>query len=83
VDQQRTTVIPALAPAGLRNAESSRIVRNRFACACLADELQEQISEQCAVPGANLASDLMGAALARVDWHEIAQEFLDDAREAE
>src|SRR5437763_690793 len=51
----------------------------RLALASLADEIREAIEEECAIPKANLASDLMNAALAEVDWHEIAQAFLDDA----
>ena len=51
----------------------------RLALATLADEIREAIEEECAIPNANLASDLMNAALAEVDWHEIAQALMDDA----
>lgn len=44
----------------------------------LADEIRDEITEQCAIPKANLAADLMNAALGAVDWHEIAQDLLDD-----
>ena len=44
----------------------------------LARELEEAVSEECAIPKANLAADLMNAALGEVDWCEIARSWIDD-----
>ena len=50
------------------------------AAAQLAEEIREAIEEECAIPSANLASDLMNAALSKVNWFEIAQAFMEDAK---
>jgi hypothetical protein len=49
----------------------------RFA---LADELKGSIQEaaQDALPDAALFTDLLGAALSRVDWHEVAEHLLEE-----
>ena len=44
----------------------------------LAVEICDAIEEECAVEAACLAADLMNAALAEVDWQEIAEAFIDD-----
>jgi len=47
----------------------------------LADQVRDAIEGQCTIPKANLAADLMNAALSRVDWHEVAEALIDDANE--
>jgi hypothetical protein len=49
------------------------------ALARLGDEIREAVHDECSIQRANLAADLMDAALSEVDWCEIAQEFIDDA----
>ncbi len=45
----------------------------------LANEIREAITDECTIATACLASDLMTAALEKVDWIEIAQAFVEDA----
>jgi hypothetical protein len=46
----------------------------------LAEALREQVgSEDAPDLGASLYSDLLSAALSEVDWHELANAFLQDA----
>lgn len=52
------------------------------ALARLGDEIREAVHEECAITKANLAADLMNAALSEIDWCEIAQDFIEDARPA-
>ena len=59
--------------------ESAAGDKGHSALATLADEIREAIEEECAIPKASLAADLMNAALAEVDWHEIAQGLVNDA----
>lgn len=51
---------------------------DRSALARLARELKDAVHEECAIPKANLAADLMSAALGEVDWREIARSWIDD-----
>lgn len=51
---------------------------DRSALARLARELEESVHGECATPQANLAADLITAALAEVDWCEIARTWIDD-----
>lgn len=51
---------------------------DRSALSRLARELEEAVSEECAIPKANLAANLMTAALGEVDWCEIARSWIDD-----
>ena len=51
--------------------------RERAAVA-LADQLREELTGEEIIPGANLYSDLLNAALGEVDWHDIADSFLED-----
>ena len=51
---------------------------DRSALSRLARELEEAVSEECAIPKASLAADLMNAALGEVDWCEIARSWIDD-----
>lgn len=44
----------------------------------LADRLKDEIGEGSPVQEASLYSDLMGAALQEVNWHEVADNFLTD-----
>ena len=44
----------------------------------LADRLKDEIEEGSPVQEASLYSDLMGAALQEVNWHEVAANFLSD-----
>ncbi len=59
-------------------AESGIIEDNRSAVGQLADALREAINDEYHTEGAGLISDLLTAALSKVDWHEIAQSFIDD-----
>jgi hypothetical protein len=49
----------------------------RFA---LANELKDSVQEaaQDALPSAGMLCDLLGAALSRVDWHEVAGHLLEE-----
>ena len=60
-------------------ADSPKEADWRVAAERLAAEISETIKEECAIEKANLAADLMNAALGEVDWHEIAQALIDDA----
>jgi hypothetical protein len=44
----------------------------------LADQLRDELTEEESIPGANLYRDLLNAALGEVDWHEVADAFLED-----
>jgi hypothetical protein len=59
-------------------AESATAEDNCSAVGQLADELCEAIHDEYHTEGAGLVSDLLTAALSKVDWHEIAQSFIDD-----
>lgn len=48
----------------------------------LAEEIRDVTEDECAIKKGGLAADLMNGALAEVDWHEIAQTFLDEADES-
>ena len=60
-------------------AESAEDEDRESALGKLAGEIRDAVEESCSIEGASLASDLMTAALGEVDWHEIAQSWLDDA----
>jgi hypothetical protein len=60
-------------------AESATEDERLSALARLADEIRDAIHEECAITKPNLAADLMNAALAEVEWHEIAQDLLDSS----
>lgn len=47
----------------------------------LASTLRDEVTEQAPELGASLFSDLLSAALAEVDWYELASSFLDDVDE--
>jgi hypothetical protein len=47
----------------------------------LADELKREHEEQAPDLGATVWADLLSAAMSEVDWDEIAQVMLDDAKE--
>ena len=49
----------------------------------LADRLKEEITESAPDLGASMFADLLGAALSEVDWHEIAENWLDDVEKTE
>lgn len=59
-------------------AECADEADDRSALTRLARELKESVHEECATPKANLAADLMNAALGEVDWCEIARSRIDD-----
>lgn len=46
----------------------------------LADSLKSWVEDMRPDLGASMFSDLLGAALSEVDWHEMAVSFLDDDR---
>jgi len=49
--------------------------------AILQDELKEYIEDNNTLAGdASMYSDLLGAAIDSVNWYELAQSFLDDAK---
>lgn len=47
----------------------------------LATMLQEQHEEESPTQGASVYSDLLGAALGSVNWREIAESMMDEARD--
>jgi len=55
--------------------------RERAAALDLAERLNEAIHEQCPDLGACLYADLLGAALAEVQWFEIASHHIDDLQD--
>jgi hypothetical protein len=59
-------------------AETGDGDEDRTALARLAEELKDAIHEECAVPEATLAADLINAALGEVDWYEIARGMIED-----
>jgi hypothetical protein len=67
------------------NAEASRsFTRNDQATLDLANALQAWIEGENPLSGsASVFSDLLGAALGEVDWHEIAENFLEDVEKEE
>lgn len=46
----------------------------------LADALRDWVAEMLPDLGASFAADLLGYAVDRVDWHEIAEAWLSDVR---
>ncbi len=44
----------------------------------LADEIRDAVEDECTLPTACLASDLLATALGEVNWHEIALAFVDE-----
>ena len=44
----------------------------------LADRIKEDVTEGAPELDSGLYSDLLHAALSKVDWHEVAETFLDD-----
>ncbi|WP_435022753.1 hypothetical protein TA3x_005796 (plasmid) [Tundrisphaera sp. TA3] len=44
----------------------------------LATRLKEELNEGMPELGPNLYSDLLNAALSEVDWHEVAETFIDE-----
>lgn len=64
--------------------EQGRYFAERYekhnACYRMAQWLKEQVSElACGHVGDGLAADLLGAALASVNWDEIAEHYVEDA----
>ncbi len=54
----------------------------QYARYTLADSLKAWVTDDMMPDlGASLAADLLGAALSEVDWNEIAEHYLDDAKE--
>lgn len=54
----------------------------KYPNAILQDELKEYIEENNPlVDGASMYSDLLGAAIDSVNWHELAQSYLEGAKE--
>jgi len=47
----------------------------------IADALKNHVREECESDDASMASDLLGYALDCVDWYEIADAYLEMARE--
>ena len=47
----------------------------------LADQLSTEIKDSAPDLGASCFADLLNAALSKVDWYEIAQSMIDDAKE--
>jgi hypothetical protein len=62
-----------------RHAEATDILtREQAARGDLAARLKDEIEEYTPCPEAGLYSDLLNAALSEVDWHEVADAFLED-----
>jgi hypothetical protein len=62
-------------------AEEHLKVDKGYAACSLADRLKEEHNE--ALPEVTgFAADLLGAAVSEVNWHEIAESLLEDARQA-
>ena len=50
----------------------------------LADALKDWVSDEILPDlGASMAADLLGAAMSEVNWHEIAEKYLDDIDKSE
>jgi hypothetical protein len=61
-----------------REKNSSEEEFSQAAYSRLAEELKAAIHAECEIRNATLAADLMSAALAEVDWREIAKDMIDD-----
>ena len=63
----------------LRDAEPTPpLTRREMAHPALAARLQDEVEVSAPCPGAGPYADLLDAALAEVDWHELAVALLDD-----
>jgi hypothetical protein len=47
----------------------------------VADAMQSEIMDECLLEGGTMYCDLIGAAFCNVNWREIAEHFVADARE--
>jgi hypothetical protein len=65
------------APASQRVKEWGYSIQEAARCA-LAEQLQETIEEGAILGVASLYTDLLNASFGEVNWHEIADEWLDD-----
>lgn len=50
----------------------------RAPCYLLAERLKDEVTEGAPELGASLYADLLNAALSEVDWHEVAEVFLEE-----
>lgn len=67
-----------------RHAEATDIfTREQVARNDLARQLKDEIEEHNPCPEAGLYSDLLNAALSEINWHEVAEAFLEDIADAE
>lgn len=60
-----------------RDAERGEDRKWDAVCA-VADRLKDEINEAAPDLGATCFADLLGAALSKVNWHEIAEHYIDD-----
>ena len=58
--------------------QTRRASGNREPRSILAEQLKDEIVEGSPLPDSSLYSDLLSAALAEVDWYEIAESYLED-----
>ncbi len=49
----------------------------------LADQLREEIEDASPIKEPSVYTDLLGAAISNVNWHEVAQAFIDEVQESE
>lgn len=61
-------------------AERHRKKAGEDASGTLAEQLKNELEEASPVEEASLFSDLLNAALGEVDWHEVADAFLEEVR---
>lgn len=54
------------------------IFKERTAAIALAERLKDEITKGAPELGASMYSDLLGAALSEVNWHEIAEGLLEE-----
>jgi hypothetical protein len=67
-----------------RHAEATNLfTREEVARHDLARRLKDEIEESHPCPEAGLFSDLLNAALSEIDWHEVADAFLEDIPDEE
>jgi hypothetical protein len=73
----------------IRNAPKAQQVEQRIWTVAeaarfgLADQLREEIEDASPIKEPSVYTDLLGAAISNIDWHEVAQAFTDEVQENE
>lgn len=77
-DQGTNAYWKEVAREAYRDAEATGVLtRKEAACADLADRLRDEIEENTPALG-GLYADLLHTAVSEIDWHEVAEGYLED-----